>query len=215
MSFFVERHHYRICASLLEVTVFLNCILQRSIYMALFKGNFLAKDHQHPQTLAPFPIPPNTRKPRWHAFSFSCRLTHLLTEYYSTGSISFLNTWKYTEGINILSPWGRQELYDSGVLHNYEYGHLYDPNSGKKIIARSTTMDRMVKSAEVRVLHMMISIFVDGFLQNFLSGFFGLSWQNNATLELIIDETGFNNSLAGYNACPVRLARFYFVRLTA
>lgn len=102
-----------------------------------------------------------------------------------TGSISFLNTWKYTEGINILSPWGRQELYDSGVLHNYEYGHLYDPNSGKKIIARSTTMDRMVKSAE-----------------NFLSGFFGLSWQNNATLELIIDETGFNNSLAGYNACP-------------
>lgn len=27
-------------------------------------------------------------------------------------------------------------------------------------------------------------------------------WTNNAALELIIDETGYNNSLAGYNACP-------------
>ena len=26
-----------------------------------------------------------------------------------TGALSFLNTWKYTEGVNILSPWGRQE----------------------------------------------------------------------------------------------------------
>jgi len=78
----------------------------------------------------------------------------------------------------------RLRLYDSGVLHNYLYGHLYN-NNGSKIIARSTTEDRMVKSAE-----------------NFLAGFFGLGWTQNATLELIIDQTGFNNSFAGYNACP-------------
>lgn len=38
--------------------------------------------------------------------------------------------------------------------------------------------------------------------ENFLAGFFGLAWINNATLELIIDDAPFNNSLAGYNACP-------------
>lgn len=34
------------------------------------------------------------------------------------------------------------------------------------------------------------------------SGFFGQEWTNNATLELIIDQSPFNNSLAGYNNCP-------------
>jgi len=64
------------------------------------------------------------------------------------------------------------------------YGHLY-PNNGSKIIARSTTQDRMTQSAEY-----------------FLAGFFGLQWPQNATLELIIEEPGFNNSLAGYFQCP-------------
>lgn len=34
-----------------------------------------------------------------------------------------------------------------------------------------------------------------------MAGFFGLEWSNNATLELIIEEEGFNNSLAGYFQC--------------
>jgi hypothetical protein len=66
------------------------------------------------------------------------------------------------------------------------YGHLY-PNDGSKIIARSTTQDRMTKSAEY-----------------FLSGFFGLDWPQNATLVLAIEtETAlWNNTLAGYFGCP-------------
>ena len=66
------------------------------------------------------------------------------------------------------------------------YGHLY-PNDGSKIIARSTTQDRMTKSAEY-----------------FLAGFFGLTWTENATLVLAIeDEDGvWNNTLAGYYDCP-------------
>jgi hypothetical protein len=64
------------------------------------------------------------------------------------------------------------------------YGHLY-PNNGSKIIARSTTQDRMTQSAEY-----------------FLAGFFGLQWTQNATLELIIEQNTFNNSLAGYYQCP-------------
>ena len=35
----------------------------------------------------------------------------------------------------------------------------------------------------------------------FLAGFFGLEWTDNANLELIIEEQGFNNSLAGYFQC--------------
>lgn len=75
-------------------------------------------------------------------------------------------------------------LFDSGTLHYYQYGHLY-PNNGSKIIARSTTQDRMTQSAEY-----------------FLAGFFGLQWTKNASLELIIEQNTFNNSLAGYYQCP-------------
>ncbi len=35
----------------------------------------------------------------------------------------------------------------------------------------------------------------------FLAGFFGLHWPDNATLEVIIEGSGFNNSLAGYDNC--------------
>ena len=77
-----------------------------------------------------------------------------------------------------------RRLFDSGTLHQYDYRHLY-PNDGSKIVARSTTQDRMLQSAEY-----------------FLAGFFGLQWPTNATLEVIIEGEGFNNSLAGYFNCP-------------
>ena len=35
----------------------------------------------------------------------------------------------------------------------------------------------------------------------FMAGFFGLSWTNNATLEVIIEQNGYNDSLAGYFQC--------------
>ena len=99
-----------------------------------------------------------------------------------TGALSFVNQWSYGLGAEILVPVGRQELFDSGVNHYYDYAHLY--NTSTKIIARTTTQDRMLKSAEY-----------------FLAGFFGLGWTNNATLELIIEGNSFNNSLAGYDNC--------------
>ncbi|OAA73243.1 3-phytase A precursor [Cordyceps fumosorosea ARSEF 2679] len=98
--------------------------------------------------------------------------------------LAFLRDWKYELGNDVLVPKGRQELFDSGVLHGYMYGKLYDPEAGK-IIVRTTTQDRMLKSAE-----------------NWLAGFFGLDWRNNATIEVLIEGDGFNNSLAGYLNCP-------------
>ncbi|KAG7132294.1 3-phytase A like protein [Verticillium longisporum] len=97
------------------------------------------------------------------------------------GALEFLNRWTYELGHEILVPKGRSELFESGVLHSYMYSQLYNANS--KIIVRTT--DRMLKSAEY-----------------FLAGFFGLEWTNNATIEVIIEQGGFNNSLAGYLNCP-------------
>ena len=34
-----------------------------------------------------------------------------------------------------------------------------------------------------------------------MAGFFGLNWGENATLEVIIEQTGFNATLAGYDNC--------------
>lgn len=111
------------------------------------------------------------------------KLANASSSFKPRGSLTFLHDWKYQLGAEILVPKGRQELFDSGVLHSYMYGGLYDPQS--KIIVRTTTQDRMIESAE-----------------NWLAGFFGLEWPNNATIEVIIEERGFNNSLAGYLNCP-------------
>ncbi|CRG82938.1 3-phytase A [Talaromyces islandicus] len=99
-----------------------------------------------------------------------------------TGNLAFLNTWTYQLGENLLTARGRQELFDSGILHYYNYGRLYDPAT--HLIARTTTMARMLESAEA-----------------FMYGFFGPKWTQNVTLEVAIDWLGFNNSLGGDQMC--------------
>jgi hypothetical protein len=111
------------------------------------------------------------------------KLTDAAGNFTGYGPLSFLNDWKFMLGAEILVPNGKQELFTSGTLHYYQYGHLY-PNNGSKIVVRSTTQRRMTESAEY-----------------FLAGFFGLQWQQNATLELAIEAPGFNNTLAGYKQC--------------
>ncbi|EGU78833.1 hypothetical protein FOXB_10655 [Fusarium oxysporum f. sp. conglutinans Fo5176] len=86
----------------------------------------------------------------------------------TSGALEFLMDWKYELGKAILVPRGRQELFESGVLHSYMYGSLYNPQS--KLIVRTTYSDS--------------------------------SRTNNATIEVIIEAPGFNNSLAGGLNCP-------------
>ncbi|QYT00995.1 3-phytase [Trichoderma simmonsii] len=115
--------------------------------------------------------------------NFAQRIANASSDFNPKGPLGFLKGWEYHLGSEILVPKGREELYNSGVLHSYMYGSLYNPNS--KIIVRTTTQDRMLKSAE-----------------NWMAGFFGLEWTNNATIEVIIEASGFNNSLAGSLNCP-------------
>jgi hypothetical protein len=119
------------------------------------------------------------------AYHFAQKHNNMTAKAKYTGELSFLNDWTYQLGAEILVPVGKQELFDSGTLHYYQYGHLY-PNNGSKILVRSTTQDRMTQSAEY-----------------FLAGFFGLQWPSNATLMLAIEHWPgvWNNTLAGYYNC--------------
>ncbi|KAK9349871.1 histidine phosphatase superfamily [Lipomyces doorenjongii] len=84
------------------------------------------------------------------------------------GDLSFLNDWSFKLGEEVLVPQGRKELFDSGILNYYNYGHLY--NNSSKLVVRSASQDRVLKSAE-----------------NFLAGFFGLDWAEHANLLVTID----------------------------
>lgn len=75
--------------------------------------------------------------------TFGEKLAANVGKFKATGLLSFLNTWKYELGAEILVPRGRQELFESGILHYYQYAQLYNPHS--RIIARTTTQDRMLK----------------------------------------------------------------------
>lgn len=76
-------------------------------------------------------------------YTFGQKAANLTGQYEASGDLEFLNSWKYELGREILVPRGRQELFESGVLHYYQYAQLYNPNS--KIIVRTTTQDRMLK----------------------------------------------------------------------
>ncbi len=75
--------------------------------------------------------------------AFGQKAADLKGKFEATGPLSFLNSWTYELGAEILVPRGRQELFESGILHYYQYAQLYNPNS--KIIVRTTTQDRMLK----------------------------------------------------------------------
>ncbi|KAJ6119449.1 hypothetical protein N7523_003729 [Penicillium sp. IBT 18751x] len=106
-----------------------------------------------------------------------------------TGELAFLNDWSYQLGEELLVPTGRQELFDSGVLNYYNYGHLYNNNTAShKLVVRTTLMARMMQSAE-----------------NFLAGFFGLNWKDYANLLATIDSatTGVSNCTNEYATIEV------------
>ncbi|KAK9323110.1 hypothetical protein V1517DRAFT_109401 [Lipomyces orientalis] len=99
------------------------------------------------------------------------------------GDLSVLNDWPYKLGKEVLFSQGRKELFDSGILNYYNYGHLYDNSS-----VRTLSQARMVQSAE-----------------NFLAGFFGLDWAEHANLLVAIDPavTGVFDCARAFDGYPV------------
>lgn len=73
---------------------------------------------------------------RSNVFDFGQKVAKASDTLKAKGALGFLNNWRYQLGHEILVPKGRQELFDSGILHSYMYSSLYNPNS--KIIVRTT-----------------------------------------------------------------------------
>nr|CDI55219.1 related to 3-phytase A precursor [Melanopsichium pennsylvanicum 4] len=110
-----------------------------------------------------------------------------------SGPLSFLNTYKFSVGQELLTPVGRGQLYDSGVKSALLYSKLVYLDSlekdakgkAKTLLARAGSQHRIVDSGLA-----------------WLNGFFGPNWAQNTSFEIQIEEPGFNTTTAPEFACP-------------
>ncbi|KZT05884.1 phosphoglycerate mutase-like protein [Laetiporus sulphureus 93-53] len=106
------------------------------------------------------------------------------TGFTASGPLEFLSTWEYTLGEEILTPFGRSEPFNLGVGFRVKYGSLLNGFTDIPVF-RTTSEDRMVAS-----------------LENFAVGFFGVpEYLTSYHEEIIIESSGFNNTLAPYETC--------------
>ncbi|KAH8112806.1 phosphoglycerate mutase-like protein [Phellopilus nigrolimitatus] len=106
------------------------------------------------------------------------------TGFTATGDLAFLNTWTYKLGAELLTPFGRQQLFNLGVSFRMKYGEFLKNFTGLPVF-RTTSEERMVQSA-----------------QNFAAGFFGVpDFLTDYRQVITIEEVGFNNTLAPYDTC--------------
>ncbi|KAI0721339.1 phosphoglycerate mutase-like protein [Cerioporus squamosus] len=96
------------------------------------------------------------------------------TGFSASGPLDFLNTWTYKLGAELLTPFGREQLFDLGIAFRVKYGHLLNGFTDLPVF-RTTSEARMVDSA----LH-------------FSAGFFG---------SIAIEDTGFYSSLNPWENC--------------
>ncbi|KAI5475288.1 phytase [Pseudohyphozyma bogoriensis] len=100
----------------------------------------------------------------------------------ATGALSFLNDWTYQLGAEILTPFGREQLFALGAGFRVKYGKLLQ--RGKKPVFRTESQDRMLKSA-----------------LNFAGGFFGIPYEDQYHQLITVEWPGFNNTLSPYMTC--------------
>ncbi|KAG8978216.1 hypothetical protein FRB90_008550, partial [Tulasnella sp. 427] len=118
------------------------------------------------------------------------------------GSLEFLNTclplWEGTQlmycctsfreyalGNELLTPFGRQQMYDLGVNLRIKYGFLLNNFTDALPVFRTESQDRMLHSA-----------------LNFAIGFFGYPHQEQYFNSITYETPGVNNTLAPYMTCP-------------
>ncbi|KAG8816435.1 hypothetical protein FRC17_000336 [Serendipita sp. 399] len=101
------------------------------------------------------------------------------------GSLSFLNTWTYKLGNDVLTPFGRQQLFDLGVNMRMKYGPMLEGFTDRLPVFRTESQDRMLASAT-----------------NFALGFFGWPLDEKFLLSVTVEADQYNNTLAPYKTCP-------------
>lgn len=70
-----------------------------------------------------------------------------LTGFTAHGALSFLNQWTFKLGAELLTPFGRKQNFDFGVLARQQYGALLNnfTEAGVLPVFRTQSQDRMVK----------------------------------------------------------------------
>ncbi|KZT22884.1 phosphoglycerate mutase-like protein [Neolentinus lepideus HHB14362 ss-1] len=118
---------------------------------------------------------------------FAKRLNDAAAGWNATGDLEFMNKWTYKLGEEILTPFGRQQLFDLGVSIRMKYGFLLKNFTETNTIPvfRTESQDRMLASA-----------------LNFAIGFFGYPFEGQYQQSITIEANGFNNTLAPYKTCP-------------
>ncbi|ORY32143.1 putative phytase [Naematelia encephala] len=107
------------------------------------------------------------------------------------GDLAFLNDWEHKLGEEVLTPFGRQQLFNLGVSARLKYGNLLEKMDGRLPVFRTESQDRMLRSA-----------------QNFATGFFGYPAEEQYNLLVTIENPGFNNTLAPWSTCRADNADF-------
>ncbi|EGO00975.1 hypothetical protein SERLA73DRAFT_178983 [Serpula lacrymans var. lacrymans S7.3] len=118
---------------------------------------------------------------------FAGRLHDAAENWHATGKLSFINDWTYKLGEEVLTPFGRQQLFDLGVSMRLKYGFLLKnfTDSNTIPVFRTESQDRMLASA-----------------MNFAIGFFGYPFEGQYQQTITIEAPGYNNTFAPYETCP-------------
>ncbi|TFK67148.1 phosphoglycerate mutase-like protein [Pluteus cervinus] len=118
--------------------------------------------------------------------NFSGRLNNVAQHWTGSADLEFMNNWTYKLGEELLTPFGRQQMYDLGVSMRIKYGFLLKDFTDTKTLPvfRTESQDRMLHSA-----------------LNFAIGFFGYPFEGQYQQLITIEADGFNNTLAPYSTC--------------
>lgn len=112
------------------------------------------------------------------------RLHESAANWTAKGELGFLNSWTYKLGEEVLTPFGRQQLFDLGISIRLKYGFLLENFKDSLPVFRTESQDRMLTSA-----------------LNFASGFFGIPYEDKYLQSITIEDPGFNNTLSPYKTC--------------
>ncbi|KAF9787350.1 histidine phosphatase superfamily [Thelephora terrestris] len=104
----------------------------------------------------------------------------------ATGKLAFLNDWTFKLGGEVLTPFGRHQLFELGATVRLKYGNLLKnfTETNTLPVFRTESQDRMLASA-----------------LNFAIGFFGYPFDGQYEQSITIESSKFNNTLAPYTTC--------------
>ncbi|KAJ7863958.1 phosphoglycerate mutase-like protein [Mycena olivaceomarginata] len=113
----------------------------------------------------------------------------------ASGPLAFLNTWTYKLGAEILTPFGRAELFELGVGFRVKYGISITSSLFYKQI--HVAGDLLKGFTDLPVWRTTLAG------AHFAAGFFGVQEYQKDYRQLIeIEAPGFNSTLAPYGQCP-------------